>query len=142
MSYITKIENEIEDMIGNIKNTSTAKNDVEQQYMEWKHFYEMDLLKLKYSEEYKKYETLTEREEQAKRALNQQKTALIELECDIARLNDEIEVYRLALTYLLQKHAKQVNDLPVTTIKLNNEYENEINRFNKQLEERIKQSKK
>ena len=105
-----EITQEIEETLKNIKiNYSKLKVD-EWEYEERKTDYELELLNLKYSDEYSEYKTIKEKEERAKLALKEDKKELTYLKNKINVAKYNLERYNINLRYLFRLYDEGVLD--------------------------------
>ena len=95
-----EILGEIADTIQDRKNIMSRVAVDEKKYNRLKNKYELELLELKYSEEYEQYKTIKEKEERARIELYSKKNELLNYEQDIKTGKHSLEICELTLRYL------------------------------------------
>ena len=105
-----EIKEEIEDTLSSINDIQNKLKVDEFNHDKLKFEYDTEVLKVTYSDEYKKIKAIKEREQRAKLACADKKSELVQRKAEINNLKYDLDYYNLRLRYLFRLYDEGVLD--------------------------------
>lgn len=105
-----EIKEEIANTLQDINNTQNKLKVDEFNHDKLKFEYDTEVLKVTYSDEYKKIKAIKEREQRAKLVCADKKSELVQRKAEINNLKYDLDYYNLRLRYLFRLYDEGVLD--------------------------------